>query len=231
MKRFYTDVDYQAVEAGWQVHLDTRPLKTVGGRLQIVPTQELAQALAAEWAAQGEKLDPASLVMRDQTDFAIDVVAQDPIDTIKRTLAYGETDTLCYRADPDDALFERQNAEWEPVLTAVEHREGVQLARVSGIVHRAHPNETLPKLHASIAGLNPFDLAGLHTITSLAASLCIGLEALENGANAEALWKAATLEEEWQADLWGRDEEAEEARARKRGEFLTAFNWTKLARA
>ncbi len=230
MKRFYTDATCAAVDGGYQVMLDERPLKTVGGRPQIVPSQALGEALAREWSAQGEKLDPTGFIMRDQTDFAIDVVASDPSDTVERTLAYGETDTLCYRADPEDALFARQNEQWEPIIEAVEQREGVRFARVSGVVHRAHPDTTLPALEAHLNALDPFALAGLHTMTSLAASLCIGLEAMVERADPDRLWDAATLEEQWQAELWGRDAEAEDAHNAKREAFRSAFNWSKLAR-
>lgn len=231
MKRFYTQADCAPAADGWQVTLDGRGLKTVGGRQQIVPTQDLGNALAEEWNAQGEKLDPLGFVMRDQTDFAIDLVATDPTETIDRTLAYGETDTLCYRADPEDALFARQQSEWEPIVSAVEQREGVQFARVSGIVHRAHPAQTLIQLRQKLTSMDPFALAGLHTMTSLAASLCIGLEALQKSADAIALWNAATLEEIWQAELWGHDSEADQVRAKKHEDFLSAFRWTELARS
>ncbi|MEP5937096.1 MAG: ATP12 family protein [Erythrobacter sp.] len=229
MKRFYKQADVKELGGSWQVTLDERPLKTVGGKQQIVASKELAQAMAAEWNAQGEMLDPKGLIMRDQTDFALDKVAVDPTETIARTLAYGETDTLCYRADPEDALFAQQQSVWEPIITAIEQREGVQFARVSGIVHRAHPDATLPHLEKRLAQMDPFQLAGLHTMASLAASLCIGLEALQPDADAQDLWQAATLEEEWQADLWGRDADAEADRLRKRDDFLGAFRWTQLA--
>lgn len=229
MKRFYKHADCIEADGGWQVCLDGRPLKSVGGRPQIVPSAKLADALAQEWNAQGDKLEQAGFVMRDQTDFALDKVAVDPTETITRTLAFGETDTLCYRGDPEDAVFERQQSVWEPIITAVEQREQVQFARVSGVVHRAHPEQTLPKLKDRLVQMNPFQLAGLHTMVSLTASLCIGLEALQPDADAHGLWSAAVLEEEWQADLWGRDEEAEEARALKRDQFLSAFRWTQLA--
>jgi len=229
MKRFYKSANCIKADGGWQVSLDGHGLKTVGGKAQIVPSQELADLLAQEWNAQGEKLDPAGFVMRDQTDFALDKVAVDPTETIARTLAYGETDTLCYRADPEDALFERQQSVWEPIITAVETRDQVRFSRVSGIVHRAHPAATLTRLETQLSQMAPLSLAGLHTMASLAASLCIGLEALQSGADAEALWQAATLEEEWQADLWGRDAEAEDARLYKRDQFLSAFHWTQLA--
>lgn len=229
MKRFYTEVAIARREGGWQVTLDGRGVRTGKGAAQIVPSEALAEALAQEWADQGETLDPALLPMRDQTDHAIDLVIPAPQETIARLVHFAETDTLCYRADPEDALFVRQTAEWEPILAAIERREGVRFTRISGIVHRPQPAATLAALRARIAAMDGFTLAGLFTMASLAASCCIALAALEDDADAEALWRAACLEEEWQAKLWGRDAEAEACRARRQAEFLAAWRWTRLA--
>lgn len=230
MKRFYKTADVAEVEGGWQARLDGRAIKTVRGSSQIVPARALAEALAREWAEQGEEIDPARFVMRDMADFAIDMVQPDPAATIAALARFAESDTLCYRADPDEPLFTRQQQEWEPLLAAIEAREGISFTRVSGIIPRAQPAETLAHLRALLAGFDHFTLAALQTIASLAASLSIALLALEDGADAPSLWRAANLEEEWQAELWGRDDEAEERRARKREEFLAAVEFVRLTR-
>ena len=230
MKRFYRDVDVTEAEGGWQVALDGRGIKTVSGAPQIVQTRALASALAAEWAAQGEKIDPASLKLRDQTDYAIDHVLNDSSETISKLLGYAETDTLCYRADPEDALFTRQQEVWEPLVAAFEQRHGIKFYRISGIIHRAQPEASLERLREHLACIDPFTLAGLLTMTSLAASLCIGLEALEKDSDPGSLWRVANLEEEWQAELWGRDEQAEERRAMRGEEFARAHRWIQLCR-
>src|SRR3546814_17399327 len=99
------------------------------GGAQIVPTQALAAALAREWEQQGDEIDPARFILRDMADFAIDQVAPDPAEAIATLLRYAETDTLCYRADPEDALYARQQAAWEPPLRAIEGRAGVRFRR------------------------------------------------------------------------------------------------------
>lgn len=230
MKRFYREAQAAPEGSGWQVKLDGRGVKTVGGRPQVVPSAALAQALAAEWAAQGETIVPASFVLRDLADYALDLVAPDPASTVTGLLRYAETDTLCYRADPGEALHARQVERWEPVLQAAEARLGVRFERVSGIIHRPQPPETLARLRAELNGLDPFALAALNTLTSLAASLVIGLAALAPDADAGALWIAAELEEEWQAELWGRDAEAEDRRARRAAAFADAARFANLAR-
>ena len=230
IRRFYKDVTLGQQPGGVQVLLDTRGVKTVGGAPQVVPSRALAEALAAEWRQQGEKIDPASLPLRDMADYAIDIVAPDPHGLAAGLIAYAETDTLCYRADPGEALHARQLERWEPLLQAAEARYGVRFERVSGIIHRPQPGETLAHLRDLLNGLDPFALAALNTLTLLAASLVIGLAALEPDADAGALWIAAELEEEWQAELWGRDAEAEERRTRRAAAFATAARFATLAR-
>ncbi|MEP0393067.1 MAG: ATP12 family protein [Erythrobacter sp.] len=228
MKRFYKEVSVTAVESGWQVMLDTRAMKTVGGLAQILPTKVLAEALAAEWSAQGEKIDPASMPLRDMADYAIDMVSPDTDALIEKAVAYGDTDTLLYRADPDEPLFARQQEVWEPVVGALEARLGVQFVRISGIIHRPQHDETLVKLRDELTGQSPFALAAIEAMTHLAASLITGLSASEPKADALALWNAANLEEDWQIEQWGRDEEAEERREKRTGDFLRARQFWEL---
>ncbi|QIG54810.1 molecular chaperone [Altererythrobacter sp. BO-6] len=231
MKRFYRNVEVAAGDGGWQVQLDGRGLKTIGGKPQLVPSHALAEALAQEWAEQGEEIDPACFILRDQADYAIDIVAPDRDATIATLLGFGETDTLCYRADPDEPLYPRQLEEWEPLVERIEARHAMRFTRISGIIHRPQPPETLAQLHAQLEEFDPFTLAGLHGMASLAASLCIALLALEEDADAASLWRAASLEEEWQADLWGREEEAEARRAKRQRDFLSAEEFVRLARS
>jgi chaperone required for assembly of F1-ATPase len=146
MKRFWKDVSVAEADGGWRVTLDGRPIRTQGGSAQVVPTQSLAEAMAGEWRAQGEEVDAKAFPLRDLADYAIDHVHADRAAAITKLLAYAETDTLCYRADPDDPLYRRQQELWEPVVAAFEARHGLRLERVSGIIHRAQPPATLARL-------------------------------------------------------------------------------------
>ncbi|WP_298288505.1 ATP12 family chaperone protein [Novosphingobium sp.] len=231
MKRFYKEVTVEAADGGFGVRLDGRAIKTVGGRPQVVPTRALAEALAAEWAGQGEAINPAHFVYRDMTDYALDVVTGDPASVAAEILPYAETDTLCYRAEPDEAFAVRQRLMWEPLLADAEVRLGVKFVRVSGIIHKPQPPETLARLKVELDRLNPFELAALRNTASLAASLVIGLAALLPDADLDALWDAANLEEDWQAELWGKDEEALERRGRRAAAFAAAARFAGLAKA
>ena len=230
MKRFYKVVTVGSEAGGWRVLLDGRGIKTVSGRAQIVPTPALAEALAAEWAAQGEEIDPTTFIYRDMADYALDVVAPDHGQAVQDLLPYAETDTLCYRAEPDEALFERQWAVWEPLLLAAEHRYDVHFERISGIIHHAQPAATLERLAKVMGALDSFQLAALRNLASLAASLVLGLAALEPGADVNTIWDAANLEEDWQAELWGKEAEAQAKRARRLGIFAAAARFGEMAR-
>lgn len=231
MKRFYEQVSLEEAEGGWQIALDARRVKTAKGAAQIVPARALAEAMAAEWADQGEVIDPARFPLRDLADYAIDVVARERSAAIAKLLRFGDTDTLLYRADPGDALLARQEELWEPIIAALEAREGLAFTRISGVVHRPQDPRIAQAYQAKLARGDPFALAGIEAMTSLAASLIIAFaasEAQEEEA-AQQLWQAASLEEEWQAELWGRDAEAEARRARRRADFLSAWRATRLA--
>jgi chaperone required for assembly of F1-ATPase len=232
IRRFYKDVTLAEHAGAWQVMLDARGVKTVGGAPQFVPSEALGEALAAEWRRQGERIDPRSLPLRDMADYAIDMVAPDPAAVVRGLAAYAQTDTLCYRADPDEPLHARQQAEWEPLLARFEAAHGIMLTRVSGVLHRPQPPETLAVLESRLAALDPFVLAGVEAMAKLAASLVTALAALDAAHEDEplALWRAVSLEEEWQAELWGRDAEAEERRARREADFLRACTFARLAR-
>jgi len=231
LNRFYREVTVAEDSGGWRVLLDGRAIKTAGGRPQVVPSRILAEALAAEWADQGDEIDPKAFMLRDLADYAIDVAAGDGRgELVREVAAYADSDTLCYRADPDEALHARQVEIWEPLLAEAERRFDVHFDRVAGIIHRPQPDTTLAQLAAAVAAQDAFGLAALRMLTSLSASLVIALAALEADADGDALWRAANLEEDWQAEHWGSDAEAEAVTQARRDAFAMAMRFARLAR-
>lgn len=229
MKRFYREAKVEQVESGWQVALDGRLVKTQRGSAQVAPKKTLAGLLAKEWAGLGEEFEANDLPLRNLADTAIDVVAPARADAIAQLLKYADTDTLCYRAEPDEPLFHRQREVWDPILTAFEAREGITLQRVHGILHKPQPPESIAQLRAKLERESAFCLAALASMTSLAASLCVSLEALAKGADGEKLWDAANLEEDWQVEQWGEDALAAARREKRKGEFLKALEFARAA--
>jgi chaperone required for assembly of F1-ATPase len=230
MKRFWKQVGVEAFERAWRVTLDGKPIHTPRGAPQVVPGAALAAALAGEWRSQGDQVDPHGFPLRDLADYAIDHVRPDRAAAIAGLLRYAATDTLCYRADPDEPLYRRQLELWEPLVAAFEARHGVRLERVSGIVHRAQPAATMARLGEVLAAHDDFTLAALATLAPLAASLSIALEALEPTADPAALYAAANCEQDWQAELWGWEPEAERTRAARQAVFERAVEFARLAR-
>ncbi|RIV83247.1 molecular chaperone [Aurantiacibacter xanthus] len=229
MKRFYKNAAAARIDGGWQVQLDGRGIRTQGGGQQVVPTEAVAQLLAGEWAAQGDKIDPKSFVFRDLADLALDTIANDRAATVAKLLAYAETDTLCYRAEPGEPLFERQDALWEPLVKACEQRHTARFERISGIIHRPQPETTMAALRTRLERESDFTLAALLTLASLSASLIVALAVLEEG-EAERLFAAANAEEDWQAELWGSDWEAEKVRALRLEAFQRAAEFAAAVR-
>ena len=222
MKRFYSQVVVEPRDDAWQVTLDTRPMRTQRGAQQLVPGEALAQLLAGEWRSQGEQIDFKSFVFRDLADLALDVVAPDRAATIAKLLHFAQTDTLCYRADPGDALFARQDELWEPIVKACESSHDVVFERVSGIIHQAQSEACLGALRTRLESENNFTLSALLTLASLSASLIVALAVLEADADVSALFAAANCEEDWQAELWGLDSEAQKVRALRLAAFEKA---------
>jgi len=234
VKRFYRDVSIGEVivgeAGGYQVLLDGRAIRTQGGAPQIAPTRALVEIMAEEWRSQGPEIDIRSFPLRDLVDYAIDQVAPAREASIAKLLGYAETDTLCYRADPDEPLFQRQQELWEPMVTASEATYGIRFERISGIVHRSQPEATLAGLRARLEALDDFALAGLLTLASLAASLIAALAVLDQHGEPDAMFAAANLEEDWQAQQWGWDVEAEKVRAVREEAFRLAARFISLSR-
>lgn len=230
MKRFYSSVTIDPVEGGFALLLDGRPVKTPGRARLVLPSAAMAQAVADEWAGQGEEIIIATMPMTGFANAAIDRIAPDPARFIGDIAAYGETDTLCYRADPGDPLAARQQHEWEPILEWAEHRYDIRLIRVAGIVHQPQSTHSLSRLISVVAACDPYVLAGLSTIASIGGSLVSSLAMLEQAFDSETIWRAVCLEELWQEELWGADGEAETTRALRKAAFDDAFRFCCIAR-
>lgn len=230
MRRFYKQTSVGEADGGWRVLLDGRPVRTAGGKPQIVASRPLAEAMAAEWSQPGEDIDAGSLPLRDLADFALDAVCGNRAATIAELAGYAETDMLCYRAEEGEPLHARQLEVWEPLLAKAERRWDVHFLRVSGILHEAQPVETLARMESVLDAESDFALASLRMLTSLSASLVIALSAIAPGADSAALWTAANLEEDWQAELWGQDAEAQARRQARYDAFALAMRFAALAR-
>lgn len=230
MKRFYTDVTVVAEEGGFAIRLDGRPVRTPARASLTLPTAALAEAIAQEWRAQGETVDPASMPMTGLANAAIDHVAPDPATFAEGVARYAQSDLLCYRADGPDTLVARQAAAWEPLLDWARGRYDVTFVVTQGIIPVPQPDETLDRLGAAVAAIDPFILTGLSTLVTLSGSLVCGLAVVEGGHEIGAIWQAAEIDEAWQVEQWGEDAEAAARSVRRADDFATAAAFCALSR-
>jgi chaperone required for assembly of F1-ATPase len=227
-RRFWTDATAVAVEGGFSVRLDARPVRTPAGAALVLPTLALAKAIAGEWAAQGAMVDPRTMPCARAAHSAIDKIAPQ-FDAVADDLAgYGATDLVCYRADGPAALVARQAAAWDPLLEFAAQRHGARLVTGIGVTPVAQPPEALARLRAAVFGCDAFTLAALHDLVGLSGSLVIGLAATEQGADIDALWRAARIDEDWQAEIWGRDDIAASDAAGRAAAFGQAHRFLGL---
>ena len=210
-RKFWKTAAVEPAEGGFRVTLDGKPVMTPGKHPLILPTRALADGVAAEWDAQGDVIDPWSMPLTRAANSAIEKVTPQ-FDAVADMLgAYGGTDLLSYRASEPDALKARQAEGWDPVLTWARDRYGAPLAVTEGLMPVAQDVESLARLRARIAELTPYELTAFHDLVTLPGSLILGLAVLDGRLSAEEAHALARLDEVFQAERWGRDEEADAA--------------------
>jgi chaperone required for assembly of F1-ATPase len=228
-RRFWKAATAVEMPQGFGVALDGRPVRTPAKALLVVPTARLAAAIAAEWDAQTGEVRPATMPLTRAANAMIDRVAPQPEAVAAEIAGYGASDLLCYRAEAPAALRARQAAAWDPLLAFAAETFGAPLRCTAGVMPLAQPAESLARLSAVVRAQDACALTALSDLVSLSGSLVIGLAVL-HGQAAETLWPLSCIDEAWQAELWGRDEEAEAALALRRAAFLDAARFLDLSR-
>jgi len=228
MKRFWTAVQAVKAQEGWAVELDGRPLRTPARDALIVPTERLAQAIAAEWDAVEEKIDPRSMPLTGLANAAIDRVSADKPAFAAGLARYAEADLACYRAEGPRGLIEQQAVHWDALLAWGRRRFDVDFRTTSGLLHVDQPAATVERLTNAISAPDAFRLAGLSPLVTIGGSLLAALGVLEEAFTPERAWEAVSVDDRWQLEQWGSDEEAEPALANRERDFLAAARFLKL---
>jgi len=228
-KRFWAAVAVAPGDAGYAVRLDARPVKTPAKRPLLLPTAAMAEAVAAEWAAVTEVIDPRLMPVTRAANAAIDKVAPQFAEVAALVAAYGGSDLLCYRAAEPAELASAQAEAWDPLIDWAAENYGARLASGRGITPVAQPPQAVAQLAAEVAACTPFQLAALHDLVALSGSLVLGLAATRGARDADTLWHLSRFDEDWQAARWGRDDEAAAAEAAKRQDFLAADEFWRLS--
>lgn len=224
-RRFYEAVAVVAADGGWQVQLDGRNLRTPKAARMILPTRAAADQVAAEWAAQTDVIEMATMHATRLANTAIETIAGAREGVADQVAQYAGSDLLCYFADQPAALLARQQEGWEPVLAQAEAVEGLRFERCTGIVHAAQPPETLARVREIALSLDDFRLAGLAFGVSLFGSAILAIALLRGWIAGAAAYDLSRLDEAFQEETWGIDEEAAERTTRLRGEAAMLEDW------
>lgn len=235
MKRFYKDVSLTDADAGaegaFAVALDGKPVKTPAKALLCLPNAALAEAVAGEWRGQGESIEPEQMPLTRLANSVIDQVAKTRAQVVEGTAAYGDRDLLCYRAEEPPDLVSAQAGAWDDYLDWTAERFGVIPLVTNGISPVEQPDALKAALLGAVEEYDNFALAGLNAATALTGSLILPLAMVEGFAVAEDAWQASEVDEAFQANRWGADDEASVRRAANRIAFLDAAKFITLAGA
>jgi chaperone required for assembly of F1-ATPase len=231
MKRFWREVSVEARAGGFAIRLDRRPLRTPAKAPCLLPTRALAEAVAAEWAVVEAEVDPAAMPLTRAANSAIDRVIPEREAVAALVAAYGEADLICYRAPHPAGLARRQAGAWDPLVAWADEALGARLGVVVGVVHVAQPPESLARLDAAVRAHGAWELTALHDLVSISGSLVLGLAVSHGRLDAEAVWPLSRIDEDWQIEEWGEDDEAAAVAARRQADFTNAARLLELVRA
>jgi len=221
-RRFYKEVGIAPDEAGFAVVLDGRIARTPAGNPLAVRSQAIAGALAGEWSAQGERLDPAAMPLTRLVNSAIDGVATEMAAVRADIVRYAETDLVCYRAEGPEGLAAQQEIHWWPLVDYARAALGARLVLAEGVVHVGQARDAVAAIDAALEKYDALALAAIHTVTTLTGSVVIALAVAGGALMPEAAWTAAHVDEDWQMSQWGKDDLALERRELRWREMAAA---------
>lgn len=229
-KRFWQAATAEACEGGFTVRLDGRAVKTPAKTPLVVPTEALARMIAAEWDAQDGAVRPETMPATRMANSALDKVAPQ-FDAVAAMLAeYGGTDLLCYRAPEPEALIARQAAAWDPLLDWAAETFGARLATGRGVMHLAQDADAVARLARPLSDASAFQLAALHDLIAISGSLVLALAVARRRLGAAEAFDLSRIDESWQAEQWGRDEEADALEAVRRTDLAFAAQFLAACR-
>jgi len=210
LKRFWTEASISEVDGGYAVLLDGRGVKKTKKTSLVVPTAALATAIAEEWDAQEGTIDPTSMPFTRSANAAIDKVTQQFDEVVNLLAEYGETDLLCYRADAPIELKQRQAEAWDPLLEWAHAEFGAKLSTATGVMFLEQPAASLDPLKSALLDQSAFQLTATYDLVSISGSLILGLAVCKDKISAQQAWDLSRIDELWQIEQWGEDEEATE---------------------
>jgi chaperone required for assembly of F1-ATPase len=232
-KRFYNTASVEKTSRGpgYAVLLDGRAVRTPKKQPLVVPTKALAEAIAAEWQAQGANIDPSTMPLSKLAITTIDGVAANAAAVADDIVKFAGSDLLSYRAEAPAELAVRQAHAWDPILRWADKELGAEFETGAGVMPIAQSRQAVDKIAAAVAPFEPFALAALHVMTTLTGSALLALAHAKGRLSAAEAWAAAHVDEDWQIARWGEDMEAAARRARRRAEMQAASRFLELLRS
>ena len=226
-KRFYQRA-HVGEAAPFAVLLDNRPVRTPAGNALALPSRALGEAVAAEWDAQQERIDPAVMPLTRLVNSIIDGVAMAPAPVADEVAKYLGSDLVCYRADTPAGLVARQAQHWDPILDWARETLGARFVLAEGVMFAAQPDHAIAEASAAIPS-DPWRLGAVNVITTLTGSALIALALAQGRLSVDEAWAAAHVDEDWNMSQWGRDEVALARRATRFAEMQAAGQVLALA--
>jgi len=221
-KRFWQAATAEACEGGFTVRLDGRAVKTPARRALVLPTLAMAKVIAAEWDAQQGLVKPDTMPATRAANSALDKVAEQFDEVAGLLAAYGETDLLCYRATGPAALVARQADGWDPLLAWCATTLQAPLIATAGVMHIDQPAASVAVLRDLVHGFTPFQLAAVHDLIAISGSLVLALAVTRGRLTVEQAWDLSRIDETWQNEQWGVDDEAAALESLKHHALLEA---------
>src|SRR5436189_849987 len=220
-KRFYAKAGIVETMGGFAVTLDDKPIRTPAGRQVVVPARAIADAIAAEWDGQKELIEPLTMPMTRFANSVVEAVV-DRVEAVREDMAkYFETDLLFYRAGHPEALVAREAAHWDPLLFWAADTLGAHFILAEGVVHVRQPDAAVQAARAAFPD-DPWSIAALHVVTTLTGSALLALALAHGVLDPDSVWAAAHVDEDWNAERWGVDEEVAARRATRLVDFRAA---------
>jgi chaperone required for assembly of F1-ATPase len=220
-KRFYAKAGVVETDGGFAITLDGKPIRTPSGRIVAVPVREIADAVAAEWEAQKETIDPLTMPMTRFANSVVEAVI-DRVSLVRDDVAkYLHSDLLFYRAGHPEALVGREAKHWDPVLFWAAETLGAHFILAQGVVHVRQPDEAVRAARAALP-TDPWSIAAVHVVTTLTGSALLALALVHGRLDPDSVWAAAHVDEDWNAEQWGADEVVLSRRAARLTDFRAA---------
>ena len=220
-KRFYERAGVAETADGFAITLDDKPVRTPSGRALVAPTRAIADAVAAEWDAQQETIEPLTMPLTRFANSVVEAVV-DRVEAVTDDVAkYLGSDLLFYRAGHPQALVAREAEFWDPVVFWAADALGAHFILAEGIMHVRQPDPAIAAARAALPA-DPWSIAALHVITTLTGSALLALALLRGAIDSDRAWAAAHVDEDWNIEKWGVDEEVAARRAARLVDFQAA---------